>query len=77
MTKALKECELEGLGRIEISYYANSWEEQDQYFQDGFDQIIHYDLDQVQYALNSMQGLCHRVPMMTLLHSFCEMTKYK
>ena len=75
MLKALNECELEGLSRIEISYYADSWEAQAAYFQDGFDELIKWDLDQVHAALNTITGTCHRVPLISFLKTFENMAK--
>ena len=67
MMKALKETAEMGLTRIEVTYYADTREAENQLLASEFSEIIHRDLDLVNAALNSIDGLCYQIPMISLL----------
>jgi len=70
MLRALKETMAEGLSRIEISYYAESQDAEDELLVFEFPERAHNDLNDVLEALNSVSGLCYRVSLLNLLQTF-------
>ena len=75
LLSALKETQQMGLSRIEISYYADSEEAERLLLEDSFAETMHNDLDQVQAALNSIDGLCYHLPQINILKEFNELCK--
>ena len=77
MLKAFTETLQTGLSRIEISYYTDSHLAEDQLLADRFAQRTVDDLDKVQRALNSLSGICYRVPLLSLLGIFSDTVKVR
>ena len=75
MLSALKETIEAGLSRIEITYYADSIVAEQQLLVDGFSETMHKHLDQVQEALNLLDGVCYKVPLLDVLETFQNMCK--
>ena len=75
MLAALKETQNTGLSRIEISYYADTYEAERLLLEDSFAETMHNDLNKVQAALNTVEGLCYRLPQLSILKEFNEICK--
>ena len=66
----LKEAWDKGLTRIEISYYANSEEAEQQFLDKKFAEMTKITIDKVIRVLNSFKHLIHQVHTYDLLDAF-------
>ena len=64
------------LTRIEISYVANSQLTRDIIFSESFVEDSKKDLKNFEKCLNLTPGICYRVPLIDLLHTFQQETKF-
>ena len=62
----LQEAQEEGVTRLEISYYADSFEAQAEYFADDFAAQARQELYSFQLCLNKLKGVCFRLPLVEL-----------
>lgn len=77
MYKELREACHDGLTRIEISYCAADYQQEKEFYVKERLDRFEVDLDIATAALNAVEGICHEVPMATLLEHFQQVAKAK
>ena len=77
MSRKLQEAEKFGITRIEISYYADSFEAYKQYHHPEFLESAQRDIDNVQLALNVINSMCFKVSINAIFEAFQSKLKNK
>ena len=75
MFKELREASGDGLSRVEISYYPADRKQERRLFKEDFQEYAKVHLDLAQAAFNSLEGVCHQLPMVALFEHFQEKAK--